>query len=343
MFEQIAKDDYEEIIYINNKNAGLQAFIVIHDSIPGCAFGGIRIWRYKTEIDALQDGLKLSKAMTYKCALAGIKGGGAKTVVMKTPHLDRPIAMRILGRFIDGLGGRYYAGPDVGITREDIRNIKRETRFIACEELGKATALGVLWGIKGGVNFLFNRDTLKGMVVAIQGLGSVGFELANLLVHSGANVIGTDIDKKAVFNAKRKLGIEIVEPSRIYDTKCDIFSPCAIGGVINKKTIHRLKCRLIAGSANNTLLDEKYAFELHRRDITYLPDYVINAGALIRGAYKAQTGKTMPLEKLKLIYHRIIRILQISSKTSNPPLFIANEMARKFIKKRKYPKLKTQF
>jgi leucine dehydrogenase len=293
MFEIMEKEDFEEVVFSQDKANNLKVIVAIHDTTLGPALGGTRIWNYRSEVEALKDVLRLAKAMTLKAAAAGLNLGGGKAVIIGDPGKVKSEALlQTYGRFIQSLGGRFITAEDVGTTVQDMKIIRTETEYVVGTKLDPSpfTAYGVYRGIKACLEHVYGDKSVEDIHVAVQGLGKVGGELVRLLFESGAKVTVTDIDKD---KAKRflKMGAEYVEPSRIYSVECDVFSPCALGGVINDSTIKRLKCRIIAGGANNQLESEKHGDLLAEMRILYAPDYIINAGGLIAVAHKLQYGK----------------------------------------------------
>lgn len=287
VFEQMGKMGHEEVIYCNDESVGLKAIIAIHNTNLGPALGGCRMWNYDSEEEALIDVLRLSRGMTYKCAAMGMSLGGGKAVIIGDPKKDKtPELFKAFGKYVEGLGGRYITAEDVGTDEEDMNYILEETSHVVGLK-GKSgnpspvTARGVYFGVKASVEWVFGSDDMKGKTVAIQGLGNVGFELARLLVQEGAKVIATDIFSERLEEAKKTLGIEVVEPQAIFDVDCDVFSPCALGAVINEDTIERFRCKIIAGAANNQLKDSQMGIKLMEKGILYAPDYVINGGGVI--------------------------------------------------------------
>lgn len=283
MFEQMALHDYEELVFVQNRDSGLHAVIAIHDTTLGPAVGGIRTSSYNSFEDALKDALKLSRAMTYKCAAAGLNAGGGKTVVLRHEGMKRGEAFCGLGAFINSLGGRYYAAGDVGTSSEDLAQVHLSTKYVEPLEPsmgGWATARGVLWGLKAAASEVLGRDTLQGIRFAIQGLGNVGYKMAKSLHAEQAELIVTDLRSDVLDEAKHSWGAKIVSLHEIYDQECDVFCPCALGGTINPSTVPRLTCAIVAGCANNQLSDDMMNKRLAERDITYIPDFIINAGGV---------------------------------------------------------------
>jgi leucine dehydrogenase len=316
---------HEQVVSYFDPETGLRAFIALHNTSRGPGMGGTRLWHYDSPQAALLDVLRLSEGMTFKAAVAGLPLGGGKTVVLADGNEQdaavRAARFRVLGRYIDGLAGRYITAEDVGTTPQDMAQVRRSTRFVMgvpAEEGGSGdpspmTAFGILSGIKALAEDVLERDTLAGVRVAIQGLGKVGMSLAELLMSEGAVVIGSDVRPQVAEEARNRLKIEVVEPEAIYDVPCAIFAPCAMGGVINDQTIPRLTCKVIAGCANNQLEDERHGQILHDRSIIYAVDYVINSGGLINVASELDGyDEAKARAKTSQIYHTIKRMLAIS-------------------------------
>jgi len=281
-------DGHEEVAFCHHRENGLTAIIAIHNSARGPALGGCRMWPYESEADALTDVLRLSRGMTYKAAMAGLRLGGGKSVIIADPRRDKtPALFRAMGRAVDGFGGRYIVAEDVGIAVEDVQIMRRETRHVAGAGNGgagdpsPATAYGVFVGLRAAVAQRLGRTSVKGLRVAVQGLGHVGRELAGLLRQQGAELVVADIHARAVEEAVGELGARAVAPEEIYDAEVDVFAPCALGAILNDDTIPRLKAKVVTGSANNQLAEGRHGAVLKARGILYAPDYVINAGGLI--------------------------------------------------------------
>ncbi len=262
-------DGFDQILRLDC--AGAIAFLAIHAHVEGRAFGGIRIREYRSEDDARSDALSLARAMSRKAMVAGIRGGGAKTVLMLPRPDRRRAALTALAEVIEGLGGRYCAGGDYGFTPEDAALVARNTRYFASGDLDDATAAGV----EACLCALFEPR-----VVAIQGLGRVGRVLARRLLRRGVTVVAADPRPPADLPPE----ITLVDPSAIASIECDVFAPCAHGGLLDGAAIDRLRCRLVCGAANNPFADDGDADHLKERGILYVPDFIANAGGLIRGA-----------------------------------------------------------
>jgi leucine dehydrogenase len=314
--EYMEKHGFEQLAVGTDPAVGLRAFIAIHDTTLGPACGGVRIWSYKSEEDALLDVLMLARAMTYKSAAAGLHMGGGKALVMADPHKEKNEAlMRALGRFVDTLGGRFLITEDVGCEPRDLEYIAQETEHLVglpvsmggSGDSSVMTGYGVYMGIRACAKEVWGSDSLSGKTVAIQGFGKVASNLAPHLLKDGAQLVVSDIYAGATEKA-RKLGAAIASPDEIYDVKCDVFSPCALGGTVNEKTIQRLKCRVIAGGANNQLATPEDGRTLRKRGVLYGPDFIVNAGGIINAS--CEVGAPYSMERAKEITERIYETTQ---------------------------------
>lgn len=287
LFETTATTGHEQILFCNDQASGLRAIIAIHDASPGMAMGATRLFPYPNELAALRDVLRLSRGMTYKAACANIPVGGAKAVIIAQPEAKTPHLLRAYGRYIDRLNGRFVTGQDVNLTPQDVRQINQETQYVVgtAEKSGgpaPITAIGVLAGIRAAVAFKLERQNLSGLKVAVQGLGNVGSHLCRLLHEQGADLFVTDVSSERTEAIQSLYGATVVEPDDIYALDVDVFSPCAMGGILNDATIPQLQAAIVAGCANNQLEDElTHSEQLTTKGILYCPDYVINAGGLI--------------------------------------------------------------
>lgn len=285
-YRHVTIDGYEKVVRCINSTVGFKAWIAVHNSFRGPALGGCRLWDYDSDADALADALRLSRAMTYKNALARLPLGGGKSVVKASPSsINRDALFEAVGLFVNYLKGQYIIAEDVNSTLRDMEIIKRKTIHVAT--VGASgnpspfTAYGVYCAIKASVRHKLNRDRLGGLRVAIQGVGETGGRLASQLYNAGCDLIVTDINQTNLDQLARFAKFTTVEPEKIYDVPCDIFSPCALGGILNQHTIPRLACAIIAGSANNQLQDKEDGKLLQDRGILYAPDYAANAGGVI--------------------------------------------------------------
>jgi leucine dehydrogenase len=346
IFEKIRLDGFEQIVFCNDPSLGLKAIIAIHSTVLGPATGGCRMWDYTTEIEALTDVLRLSQGMTYKASISGLNWGGGKAIIWGDPKKDKSKAMlERFGEFVDRLGGNYITAKDVGIGAEDLRLIKNKTSHVLGIEGEKnssgdpspATAWGVYHGMKAAADFAFQAKSLKGLKVALQGLGSVSYYLLEHLAADGAKIVGCDIDPAMIKRATEKYDIEITTPDKIYDVECDIFAPSALGASINAESLPRLKAKVVAGAANNQLATPEEGYELLRRGIVYAPDYAINAGGLIniyhedpiRGGY----SRTRAFEHAAEVGKTIKEILERAHSEKLPSHMVANRMAEERISK----------
>jgi leucine dehydrogenase len=341
IFEYMQKYDYEQLLFCQDESSGLKAIICIHDTTLGPALGGTRMWTYESEEDAIIDALRLARGMTYKNAAAGLNLGGGKTVIIGDPRKDKSEAMfRAFGRFIQSLNGRYITAEDVGTTVEDMDIIHQETRYVtgispafgSSGNPSPVTAYGVYRGMKAAAKVAFGEDSLKGKTVAVQGVGNVAYSLCRHLHQEGAKLIVTDINKENVDRAVQEFGAESVVPDKIYDVDCDIFAPCALGGIINDETIERLNCKVVAGSANNQLKEERHGDMLEQKGIVYAPDYVINAGGVINVADELQGyNRERAMKKVEGIYDNILKVFEIAKRDGIPSYKAADRMAEERI------------
>jgi len=334
VLDAMSREGFEEVVGLHDRNSGLRAFIAIHDTSVGPAFGGIRRWGYLSERAALMDVLRLSRAMTRKCVLAGVPGGGGKAVILDEPGLDLEKAYRYIGRCVEGMGGRFYTGPDVGTDDDALDRLSAETRFVTRTgddgpgELGEATAAGAFAGIRAGLEHLDGEVDWSARRIVVQGLGGVGQRLARRLVEVGASVVATDIDVEYGRATAKAVGAEFVEPSTEVDLPCDVFAPCALGGILHDVTIERLQARLIAGAANNVLAKIHHADKLAERGVLLLPDFVTNAGALIRGALWHLEGRQVSIEEIETrIAASTTEVLSLSAAEGRPPARVARDLA----------------
>ncbi len=296
LFDVMHQEEFEQIVYGYDRHSGLKTLICLHNTALGPGFGGVRMMPYETEEDALDDVMKLAKAMTYKNAACGIDFGGGKAVIIGDPETEKTEnLLRAFGRMLEGLGGRYIAGVDIGTDEDDMVIVHRETDYnVALPEsyggggsTSAATAFGCFEGMKAAVAEVFDDPGLEGKRVAIQGVGNIGSVLARYLVDAGAEVVISDVRESAIQRVRESLAVEVADVQGIYDEDMDIFAPCALGGILNDDTIPRLKCKLVAGSANNQLADETaHAAMLAERGIVYAVDFIMSAGGVINNAHQ---------------------------------------------------------
>ena len=354
IFKEMEDHNVEQIIFNYDKSTGLKSIIAINDTTIGPALGGCRMWDYENVDEALMDAIRLSVGMTYKCSIAGTNFGGGKTVIMGDPKTDKSETLfRALGRFIQMLNGRYYTGTDVGTTGEDFVHASQESDYLVGlpTEYGGSgdtaipTAYGIYVGIKAAAKTIFHSDSLKDLTVAVQGAGKVGTFVVEHLIKEGTNIIICDVvEENLKALTDRYPQVQVVDPNTIYEQECDIFAPCALGAIINDHTIPKLKCKIVAGSANNQLAEPRHGQTLHSMGILYAPDYVINSGGLIQVADELETkniNHDRVMAKTKKIYNILLDIFEISKKNNIPTYEAANKLAEERIEtigqiKRKY-------
>ncbi len=342
ILKYMGAEGHEQILMCSDPAVGLKAVIAIHDTTLGPACGGLRIWPFETEEEAVRDVLRLSQAMTYKSAAADLPLGGGKAVIIADPHTQKTEAMlRSYARFVETLGGRYLTTTDVGSTGRDLEYVRQETAHVVglpttaggSGDTSVMTGLGVYMAMKACARETWGSDSLTGKKIAVQGFGKVAFQLTHHLLKEDAQLVVTDIFSDALDRA-RDMGIKVVEPEAIYDAACDIFSPCAMGGVVNRDTIPRLKCRVVAGGANNQLAEDADGQELHRSGVLYAPDYIINAGGIINvsaeigAAYNPDRAR----EKTERIYEIMGRVIDISKNQEIPTSQAADRMVEQRLK-----------
>ncbi len=337
ILKYMAEHGHEQLVVCSEPSVGLRAFIAIHDTTLGPAVGGLRIWPYKNEDEAILDALRLSQAMSYKSAAAELPLGGGKAVIIADPKVDKSEALlRAYARHVHSLGGRYLTTTDVGSTTRDLEYIAMETKYVTGlpttvgggGDTSVLTGLGVYMGMRACSKAAWGSDSLSGRTVAMQGFGKVARYTAKHLLKDGASLVATDINEEATSKAE-EMGAMVVGSDDIYDVSCDIFSPCALGGVLNGRTIPRLKCRIVAGGANNQLLDDEAGTELHRRGILYAPDYIINAGGIINVSCEMNGSYSLAraTEMTERIYETMERVLHISSRDEVPTAQAADQLA----------------
>lgn len=335
-FDLIQKFGHEQVTFFTDKSSGLKAIIAIHDTTFGPALGGCRMLPYGSDEEALMDVLRLSQGMTYKAVAAGLKLGGGKAVIIGDAKKQKsPALFRAFGRCVNTLGGRYITAEDVGTDVNDMEYVHGETPFVTGIDPGHGgsgnpapfTAFGTLQGIKAAVEHKLGKG-LAGVRVALQGLGSVGWQLAGLLKEEGAVLIVTDVDKDKLDRARKELRVEeVVSPDEIYSVNADVFAPCALGAGVNDETISKMKFKVIAGAANNQLKELRHGEELHKRGILYAPDYVVNAGGLIN-VYVELEGynKERSMRLCRNIYTNTKQVFEISEREGVPTHAAADRM-----------------
>ncbi|MDE3045101.1 MAG: Glu/Leu/Phe/Val dehydrogenase [Verrucomicrobiota bacterium] len=323
--EKIAVEGYEQVIKVTDKNVGLTAIIAIHDTTLGPALGGIRIYPYAKFNDALEDVLRLSKGMTHKSAVAEVGYGGGKSVIIADPKTEKtPELLMAFGAAVEKLGGCYICAEDVGCTTEDVKTVRRSTKYVvglphakSSGDPGPFTAWGTFRGIQATLKQLFGSKKMEKRAIAVQGLGNVGKHLIDHLYWAGADLILSDIDSVLLKKMAAKYGARTLPPDQILKAECDVLVPCALGGIFNDQTIPFLRCKGIAGSANNQLLKDSHAKALRDRNILYAPDFVINAGGLLNVAAELEEGGYYPAQpraKVHRIYDTLMAIYEIATR-----------------------------
>ena len=343
LFAAMGAYDYGEVHVRRDGPSGLQAIVAIHDSRLGPALGGCRFIHYADEASAFTDALRLARGMTYKAAVAGLKHGGGKSVLIRPAgSFDRVALFRAFGRFIADLGGRYITAEDSGTGLEDMEVIRMQTKFVTGVDPSHGgsgdpspfTALGVRRGIEACVKHRLKRDSLDGVTVAVQGVGHVGYQLCKELSVAGAKLTVSDVDPSRAERARAEFSATVVPNDSIFDVAADVLAPCALGSALNDQTVPRLKVKIVAGAANNQLAEPKHGEMLATRGIVYAPDYVINAGGLVNVAqevigYKADVARARTME----IYGTILEIVQQAERDGIPSNRVADRMAEDILAK----------
>lgn len=342
LFKVMAKDGHEQLVVSTDPETGLNAIIAIHSTLLGPSLGGCRFWYYKTFEEAAADALRLSRTMTYKAAISGLNLGGGKAVICARPQDKKPALLRAFGRFVDSLAGLYVTAQDVGMALSDLETVREVTRYATGipEDKGGSgdpsfmTARGVLYGMRSCLKEVSGSDTLRDRTVAVQGLGKVGRHLVGLLHREGARLIVSDLDASRMKAVVADTGAKTMPPTRIHAAACDIFAPCAMGGVLRSATISKLRCRIVAGSANNPLAHPADAKILHRRRILYAPDYVINAGGLINIACEMEGyQKDRAEERVAGIAQTLTRVFARAKEEKITPLDAADRIVEERLDK----------
>ena len=335
VISQMSMMGHEQVLFCNDEATGLKAIIAVHNTVLGPALGGTRVWAYNNEMEALNDVLRLSRGMTYKNAISGLNLGGGKAVIIGDARTIKSEALfRRFGKFVNGLAGKYITAEDVGVSPLDMNYVSMETQHVVglpgkSGDPSPVTAYGVYMGMKAAAKIQFGSDSLTGKKIAVQGVGHVGEYLVKHLTEEGALVSITDINEDTLSRVAQTYGAKIVAPKDIYDIDMDIYAPCALGATINDDTLSRLKCSVIAGAANNQLMDEqKHGVEVMKKGIIYAPDFTINAGGVINCFSEVQgLSAAWAHSKAEEIYTTIHSIVKRSQDTQIPTYQIANKMA----------------
>jgi leucine dehydrogenase len=341
LFQQLGDMGHEQVVFFHHKDSGLKAIVAIHNTALGPALGGLRMWPYANEEEAIKDVLRLSRGMTYKAAVSGLNLGGGKAVLIGNPATDKSEGLfRAFGRFIGSLGGRYITAEDVGTTVNDMDYIYQETdRVVGVHRVhggsgdpSPFTAFGTLQGIKACLLKKYGHDDPGKVSFAVQGVGSVGSYLTKFLSEAGAKVFVCDISPDRVQQCVDEYGAEAVSMDEIYDVDANVFSPCALGGVVNEETVPRLKFDIVAGSANNQLETSAHGTALEERGILYAPDYAINAGGLMNVAIELQGyDRDRAYRTVSSIRDIMGRIFQVADRDGIPTWKAADRLAEERI------------
>jgi len=341
-FDNREFNGHELVVFNHDESTSLRAIIAVHSTALGPAAGGCRMWPYTSTAAAVTDALRLSRGMSYKNAMAGLPFGGGKAVIVGDPRRKSPALFEAFGRFVDSLGGRYITAEDVGTTTADMESVAKHTHFVAGlnRRAGEAggdpspkTALGVFLGIKAAVRFRLARTSVEGVRVAVQGAGGVGYHLCKLLAHEGARVLVADVRAEAAQRVRDELGANVVAPESVLTEEVDVLAPCALGAVLNERTIPAIRAPIVAGAANNQLARDTDGAALQSAGILYAPDYVINAGGIISVAREYLGGSTeaQVVSEIEGIPARLTEIFERARRESRPTNVIADQLARERI------------
>jgi leucine dehydrogenase len=341
-FEVISQHgEHEQVVFCHNKDVGLKAIIAIHNTALGPALGGTRMWNYKSEEEALIDVLRLSKGMTYKASTAGLNLGGGKAVIIGDPKTQKSEGLfRAFGRFVNSLNGRYITAEDVGTTVREMEYVFMETPWVTgipkvfggSGDPSPYTAHGVYMGVKASVKEKMGSDSLKGVRIAVQGLGNVGYHLVEYLAKEQAVITVTDIDTDKVKRVASQFNCRAVAPEEIVAVECDVFSPCALGAVINDKSLPQLKAKIVCGGANNQLAEARHGDALRELGILYAPDYVTNAGGLMNVFVELEGySPDRALDKTTHVYDNLMKVFSIAKREGIGTHTAADRMAEERI------------
>ena len=341
---EIPIESYERVVRCEDPASGLCAYVSIHDTSQGPALGGLRMWPYPSEEEALFDVNRLSRGMTYKSAIAQTGLGGGKAVIINHPSQKSEDLYLAMGRFVDSLGGRYITAADVNTDVADLEVIRRATRWVSGldrKDGGSGnpspyTAYGVYLGIRAAVKRRFDDDSMRGRKVVVQGIGAVGWPLAHRLVEAGATVFAADRNQERVNALAEEIGVIPITDDEVMTTECDVFAPCALGAIINDETIPKLRSPIVAGAANNLLLESRHGAMLVDRDILYAPDYVINAGGIINVSVEFDEGgynEDVALRRIERIPQALEELWSIADEDRIPPSDAADRLAERILAK----------
>jgi leucine dehydrogenase len=339
IFPRLVEHHHEQLMFWSDPEVGYRGIIAVHDTTLGAAMGGTRFWDYQSEQGALEDVLRLARAMTYKAAVAGLAAGGGKAVILGDNRItDREPVFRAHGRAVQSLGGRYITAEDVGTSVEDMEFVRRETEFVTGLQ-GKSgdpsplTALGIVQAIRASATERYGDGSLDGIRIAVQGLGNVGRHLCEQLAAEGARLTVTDIDPERVARVEEACAARAVPTDEIYSVDAEVFAPCALGGVINDDTLPVFRFEIVAGGANNQLAEPRHAEELRQRGILYAPDYVGNAGGLVNiyGELKGWSPKRSR-QQVEAIFGTMLRVFALAREEGTNPAVAADRLAEERIR-----------
>lgn len=340
IFAGIEEMDHEQVVFCHDKATGLKAIIAIHNTVLGPSMGGTRMWHYATDQEALTDALRLSRGMTFKSAIAGLNIGGGKAVIIgEASKLKNEALMRRFGKFVDSLGGKYWTAEDVNMSTRDMEFVHMETPYVTglpismggSGDPSPVTAYGVYVGMKAAAKKAFGSEKLEGKKVLVQGVGHVGSYLVENLVKEKAEIYVTDISKDKIKDVVDKFGVNVVEMGTEYDLDMDIYAPCALGGTLNDDTIDRLQCAVVAGGANNQLLEEqRHGHKLVDKGIVYAPDFLINGGGITNVYYEylGSYNRESVMAQTERIFDTTLEVLNHSEATGMAPQQAAMDIAK---------------
>jgi leucine dehydrogenase len=339
LFDEISEYAHEQVVYCYDEQTGLKAIIGIHNTILGPALGGTRMWNYKSEQEALIDVLRLSRGMTFKAAISGLNLGGGKAVIIGDAEKIKTEAfLRRFGRFVESLHGKYVTAEDVNMSPDDMEYIAMETKYVTglSEKMGGSgdpspfTAFGVYMGMKACAKEAYGKDSLEGKTVAVQGVGHVGYFLVKHLSEEGAKIIVSDLSEEKIKEVAKEFKVEVMNEEELYDSRMDIYAPCALGATVNDNTLARMQCDIIAGAANNQLEDElRHGKMLMKKGIIYAPDFMINAGGLINVGldYLGNYSRERVYKKVEKIYKTVLNIIHKTKEEKIPSQEAAIKLA----------------
>jgi leucine dehydrogenase len=339
LFDTISSMGHEQLVLCHDPAAGYRCVIAIHSTVLGPALGGTRFWNYASDEESIVDALRLARGMTYKNAVAGLNLGGGKSVIIgDNKTVDRELIFRAHGRFVESMGGRYITAEDVGTSTADMDYVHMETDYVSglagrSGDPSPVTAHGVFRAIQASAKERWGSDDISGRTISVQGCGHVGYFLAKELHEAGAKLVAADIDADRVKRVVTEFGARAVKTDEIYSVPADLFAPCALGAVINDKTISQLKVEVVAGAANNVLLEERHGDALEAKGILYAPDYVANAGGVIN-VYSELAGWTSAraFRKADEIYDTVLKVFAIAKADKVPTYVAADRLAEQRIR-----------